>query len=106
MVAGAQSAIPEVVLGRTGLRTTRLGLGSIVTFASGPDEQWLLAVLRRAFELGVRHLDTSPLYGTEELLGRLIPHANPPQDLLIVTKCGHWPNRPVNYSASAVRAQA
>lgn len=99
-------AIPEVVLGRTGLRTTRVGLGSVVTFATGPDEEWLLAVLRRAFALGIKHVDTAPLYGSEELLGRLIPHADPPADLLIVTKCGHWPGQPVNYTAGDVRAQA
>jgi len=72
----------------------RLGYGSMRL--SGPeimgppdDRDAALAVLRRAVELGVNHIDTSDYYGPH-LVNELIREAlHPyPEDLVIVTKVG------------------
>lgn len=47
-----------------------LGLG---TYKLGPDE--VDAVIRRAIELGYRHIDTASLYGNEEAVGKAIADA-------------------------------
>ncbi len=96
--------IPDVVLGRTGLRTTKLGIGTATFLAKRSDDE-LLAVMRAAFKAGVRHLDTARVYGTEDRVGRLLPEADPPSDLLIVTKCGRAPEEE-DYSADGVRRHA
>jgi D-threo-aldose 1-dehydrogenase len=97
-------AIPTTVLGRTGLRTTKLGIGT-ATFIARCGDDVLLSVMRAAFKAGVRHLDTARLYGTEERVGRLLPEAEAPPDLLIVTKCGHTQQGP-QFTADNVRRHA
>jgi pyridoxine 4-dehydrogenase len=82
----------------------RLGYGAMQL--AGPDvmgppadRDGALAVLRRAVELGVNHIDTSDYYGPH-VVNELIHEAlHPyPEDLVIVTKVGarrtpdgHWP---------------
>jgi D-threo-aldose 1-dehydrogenase len=87
-------AVPWTTVGRTGLRTTKLGIG---TWGFGPigapetqvgDDESLVAVLRAAFDAGVRYLDTAESYANEERLGRLLPLAGAPPDLVIATKSG------------------
>src|SRR3977135_3540108 len=82
-------AVPWTTVGRTGLRTTRLGIG---TWGFGPigapesqvaDDEALVAVLRAAFGAGIRYLDTAESYANEERLGRLLPEAGAPPDLVI-----------------------
>jgi aryl-alcohol dehydrogenase-like predicted oxidoreductase len=86
--------IPWGTIGHTGLRTTKLGLG---TWGFGPigapetqvgDDDNLVAVLRAAFGAGLRYVDTAESYANEERLGRLLPLVGAPPDLLIATKCG------------------
>jgi pyridoxine 4-dehydrogenase len=80
------------------LTVSRLGFGAMrltgsLPFAHGVpgDRQQAIAVLRRAAELGVNHIDTaafyfSPLRSANELIATaLAPY---PDDLVIVTKVG------------------
>ncbi|MEV6269999.1 aldo/keto reductase [Kribbella sp. NPDC051936] len=64
----------------------RLGFGAM-RIKAGPDRPAALAVLRRAVELGVNHIDTAAFCGSANELIReaLAPY---PADLVIVTKVG------------------
>src|SRR5215218_9007563 len=82
----------------------RLGYGSMQLAGPGvmgppADRDAAIAILRRAVELGVNHIDTSDYYGpyvvNELIREALHPY---PEDLVIVTKVGarrtpdgHWP---------------
>src|SRR3954454_16796570 len=54
-----------ISLGRTGVRVTRLGVGCawFGNLYQAVPEDAATAVLARAFELGIRLVDTAPLYG-------------------------------------------
>jgi aryl-alcohol dehydrogenase-like predicted oxidoreductase len=62
-----------VILGRTGLRVSVLGLGggghSRLGQRTGATEAQSVAIVRRAIELGVNFVDTAEGYGTEALVG-------------------------------------
>ena len=76
-------------LGRTGLQVTELGLGGVFvrTAVTAPGEG--VRVVRRALELGVNYLDTSPLYGdSQQVLGEALQDVTAPY--LLGTKCGRW----------------
>ena len=73
----------SIPIGNTGATVTRLGLGVAglsgmvladgIYQGSGADEA--LSIIRRAYELGVRHFDTAPLYGlgrSEVRYGRVL----------------------------------
>jgi len=86
--------IPRTTLGRTGLETTKLAIG---TWGFGPrgsvqatvrDDEDTVEVLRAAFRSGIRYIDTAAAYESEERIGRLLPETDPPDDLLVVTKAG------------------
>ncbi len=61
----------SITIGNTGAKVTRLGLGGVgvsgmvladgIYQGSSFDEA--LRIIRRAYELGIRHFDTAPLYG-------------------------------------------
>jgi aryl-alcohol dehydrogenase-like predicted oxidoreductase len=80
------------------LTVNRMGFGAMRLTANADgtpsDRDWVIAVLRRAVELGVNHIDTaafyfSPLRSANELINRaLAPY---PDDLVITTKV--WPGR-------------
>src|SRR3984885_12907189 len=100
-VSSVNSSTPAAAAGtwRLGdLTVNRLGFGAMrltgsLPFAEGPpsDRGQSIAVLRRAVELGVNHIDTaafyfSPLRSANELINRaLAPY---PDDLVITTKVG------------------
>ncbi len=101
--------VPRVTLGRTGINTTKLAVG---TWGMGPkgaeiasiqDDAVMISVLRAAFQSGIRYIDTAAGYGSEERIGRLLPYAEPPDDLLIVTKCGRYDASGTPFSADGVR---
>jgi aryl-alcohol dehydrogenase-like predicted oxidoreductase len=58
--------VPQVVLGRTGARVSRLGIGCAYFQRKRVTPDDVTATLRRAIELGVSYLDTAPVYGNEE----------------------------------------
>ncbi|MFJ9418033.1 aldo/keto reductase [Streptomyces sp. NPDC101227] len=77
-------------LGRTGLRVSRLGLGTL-NWARGTDEQEAADQLKTFWEAGGTLVDTADIYadgGAEYLLGRLTEGLVPRDDLVIATKAG------------------
>ena len=58
----------EVVLGRTALRVSRLGLGTapLASIFWGNDETTAGETARRALDAGVTFFDTAPFYGLGE----------------------------------------
>ncbi|BCK72306.1 oxidoreductase [Streptomyces libani subsp. rufus] len=77
-------------LGRTGLRVTRLGLGTL-NWARDTDEQEAADQLKAFWEAGGSLVDTADIYadgGAEHLLGRLTEELVPREDLVIATKAG------------------
>ena len=73
-----------------------IGIGKSWGFANAvvPNERQALALLERAFALGVRYFDTAPSYGvSEERLGRYLAALTPGErsQIRIATKFGeHW----------------
>ncbi|KUL49086.1 aldo/keto reductase [Streptomyces sp. NRRL F-4489] len=77
-------------LGRTGLRVSRLGLGTL-NWARDTGEQDAADQLKTFWEAGGTLVDTADIYadgGAEYLLGRLLEDLVPRQDLVIATKAG------------------
>ncbi|HEX2616775.1 MAG TPA: aldo/keto reductase [Flavobacteriales bacterium] len=79
-------------LGNSGLHVSAIGLGCMgMSFGYGPakDEQEMIALIRRAVDLGVTFFDTAEVYGAytnEELLGKAL---EPLRDrVVIATKFG------------------
>jgi D-threo-aldose 1-dehydrogenase len=92
--ASTLPSVPWTSLGNTGIRTTKLAIGA---WGFGPigapatqvgDDAALVEVLRAVFQSGLRYLDTAESYANEERLGRLLPEAGAPADLVIATKSG------------------
>ncbi|MFF2813098.1 aldo/keto reductase [Streptomyces sp. NPDC058000] len=77
-------------LGRTGLRVSRLGLGTL-NWARDTGEQDAAEQLKTFWEAGGTLVDTADIYadgGAEYLLGRLLEGLVPRPDLVIATKAG------------------
>jgi D-threo-aldose 1-dehydrogenase len=104
-----ETRVPTVTLGRTGLQTSRLSLGVWGWGGRvGPPEVRvegdanIVSLLRAVFAAGIRFINTAEAYDNEALLGRLLPEAGAPDDLLIATKFGHGKG----FSADQFRASA
>jgi D-threo-aldose 1-dehydrogenase len=84
--------IERVRVGQTKLSVTRLGLGGAALgnlYQSMSDDQAYSAV-NRALDMGIRYIDTAPLYGvglSESRIGKAI-HGFPRNELTISTKVG------------------
>lgn len=77
-------------LGRTGLRVSRLGLGTL-TWTRDTDEQDAADQLKAFWDAGGTLVDTADVYadgGAEYLLGRLVEGLVPRRELVIATKAG------------------
>ena len=87
--------MPQVTLGRTGITTSRVSIGTwgfgdaSAVEARIDDDQTLVDVLRLSFEAGVRFLDSAEVYNNEAKLARLLKDIDVPDDLTIATKFGH-----------------
>jgi aryl-alcohol dehydrogenase-like predicted oxidoreductase len=86
------------MLGKSGLEVSALGLGCMgLSFAFGPatDKVSAIALIRKAFEMGVTFFDTAEAYGpyvNEEVLGEaLAPFRD---EVVIATKFGFLNGRP------------
>lgn len=77
-----------MTLGRSGVKSTKLALGSANWIGRVGDDAYV-ELLREAFRLGIRHVDSAPSYEQGWLSARL-READPPDDLLIVTKIGRY----------------
>ena len=75
-------------IGRIGTHTVaRVGYGAMQLFEPSLDDA--VAVLRRAVELGVNHIDTASFYGPGEVNRRIRQALAPyPDDLVIISKVG------------------
>ena len=81
-------------LGRTGLRVSRIGLGTL-TWGRDTDEHDAADLLKTFWEAGGNLVDTADVYGdgeSEYLLGRLMDGLVPRRDLVISTKAGSVPD--------------
>ncbi|NGN64875.1 aldo/keto reductase [Streptomyces sp. A7024] len=81
-------------LGRTGLRVSRIGLGTL-TWGRDTGEGDAAAQLKTFWQAGGTLVDTADVYsdgGAEYLLGRLIGDLVPRRDLVIATKAGSVPD--------------
>ena len=83
--------IPLLPLGTDGPQLPQLGLGcmGMSEFYGETDDAQSLAVLDRAYELGVRMFDTADMYGNghnEELLARFLKHEH--AEAFVATKFG------------------
>ncbi|MFE7776793.1 aldo/keto reductase [Streptomyces sp. NPDC057445] len=77
-------------LGRTGLRVSRIGLGTL-TWGRDTDEHDAADQLKVFWEAGGTLVDTADVYGggeSEYVLGRLVERLIPRRDLVIATKAG------------------
>ncbi|MBC7769860.1 MAG: aldo/keto reductase, partial [Phycisphaerales bacterium] len=70
--------------------TTRLGFG-IAPFSGSFSSAQAVALLNAAYESGVRHFDTAPIYGWGEGEESVGAFAAGKRDLTIVTKAGMSP---------------
>jgi len=81
-------------VGRTGLRVSRIGLGTL-TWARDTGERDAADLLKAFWEAGGTLVDTADVYadgGAEYLLGRLMADLVPRRDLVIATKAGGVPD--------------
>ena len=62
----ASAKVPDIALGRTGARVSRLGIGCAYFQRKRVTPDDVRATLHRALELGVNYLDTAPTYGNPE----------------------------------------
>jgi hypothetical protein len=70
-----------------GHKVARVGYGAMQLFETSLDDA--VAVLRRAIELGVNHIDTASFYGPGEVNRRIREALSPyPDELVIVSKVG------------------
>ncbi|MEP6652795.1 MAG: aldo/keto reductase [Myxococcales bacterium] len=91
-------------LGRTGLRVSRLCLGTM-NFGVETEEAEAFAIMDRALELGINFFDTADVYGwkqgeglTEKILGRWFAQGGGRREkVVLATKVygpmGDWPNQ-------------
>jgi len=72
-----EAKMPQRILGRTGVSLPILGLGGSASPLSRPpkeEEDKSIAIIERAFELGIRYFDTATNYGpSEQRLGKVLP---------------------------------
>jgi aryl-alcohol dehydrogenase-like predicted oxidoreductase len=92
-----------VRLGRTGLRVSRLVLGSM-NFGPETSEADAHAIMDRAHELGINFFDTANVYGwklgegvTEQIIGRWLAQGGGRREKTVLAtkvygKMGDWPN--------------
>jgi aryl-alcohol dehydrogenase-like predicted oxidoreductase len=105
----------HVHLGRTGLRVSRLCLGTM-NFGPQTNEAESFKIMDRALDLGINFFDTANVYGwkkgegwTEQIVGRWIAQGDGRRDkVVLATKVygtmGDWPNQSRLSALHIVRA--
>lgn len=99
--------LPKRQLGRSGMVVTEIGLGGVGIgglYGPVPEDEGVRTV-RRALELGINYVDTSPLYmESEARIGQFFrQNGGRPQGLVLSTKMGTHPARRGDYSAEGAR---
>jgi aryl-alcohol dehydrogenase-like predicted oxidoreductase len=108
--------LPTAILGRTGLKVSRLGYGAMEL--RGTDHFRPLtpaeadALLGQVLDSGINYIDTSPDYGySEEIIGRHLAHRR--DEFVLATKCGcpveppdvpHHLRQPHSFTRTNIRA--
>lgn len=94
--------MPYVKFGRTGLKVSRLCLGTM-NFGPETSEKDAFRIMDRALEHGINFFDTADVYGwrtgegiTEQIIGRWLAQGGRRQKIVLATKVygkmGEWPN--------------
>lgn len=93
------SDLPTAVLGRTGIRATKLGFGAMELRGSGGrigrrvEPERAGRILNAVLDAGINFIDTSPDYGiSEELIGEHISQRR--GEFFLASKCGCPINQP------------
>lgn len=93
-----------VHLGRSGLKVSRLCLGTM-NFGPQTSEQDSFAIMDRALDLGINFFDTADVYGwklgegwTEQIIGRWLAQGGGRRDKVVLAtkvfgRMGEWPNQ-------------
>ncbi len=86
------------IMGRTGLKVSRLGIGgggpSQLGQSTGRSPAESIAVIRLALDAGVNFIDTAEGYRTEEVIGQAI-RGFPRDRLILSTKKSVWGEQPI-----------
>lgn len=90
-------------LGRTGMTPKALGLGCAFCGTDKYTDQEAVEGIRRAVELGIDFVDTSPLYGESERRVGLALEGGLREKVYLETKTGTHPQRRGDYSAEGTR---
>ncbi|MDG4821512.1 aldo/keto reductase [Asanoa sp. WMMD1127] len=102
-------------LGRTGLKVSRLCLGTM-NFGPETNEADSFAIMDRALDLGVNFFDTANVYGwklgegvTEQIIGRWLAQGGGRRDKVVLAtkvygRMGEWPNEQGLSARHIVRA--
>lgn len=80
-------------LGRTGLRTSILSLGSYLSFGHSVDEKKALSLMDRAYQSGINLFDNAEVYAlgrAEEIMGTSIKHLKWLRDTYILMTKVFW----------------
>lgn len=88
----AFGSMPFANLGHSGLKLSRIGLGSWLTFGTSVDKATAAQCVRVALEAGINFIDTADIYAlgaAETMLGEILRDVRR-QDLVIATKA-FWP---------------
>src|SRR5215218_6481107 len=88
-------------LGTTDVQVTRLGLGTVPIggWGGAVAEDEAHAIIRRSYQLGLRLIDTAPLYGfgvAERRIGDVLPEF-PREEIVLATKVGRLV-RPITFT--------
>ena len=90
-------------LGRTNMKVRSLGLGCAFFGSDNVTDQDAYDGVRRAIDLGLNYVDTSPLYGQSERRVGLALEGGYREKVYLQTKTGTHPDRRYEYSAEATR---
>ncbi len=103
MFSSKLGVVPRVTLGRTGIISTKIGLGTAAWPREVPYPQ-TLDTLKTAFDAGIRYIDTAPLYQTEEIVGRALQDLDLVDRVVIATKAGSYSDLEIGAYYQAYRA--
>lgn len=94
--AGTRTATDTVTLGKTGIRTSRLGIGlgsNSGNVQYGLGQEAFSKLVRAAFDRGIRYLDCAQSYKTFDWVAEAIKGL-PRDELFILSKIGGNPDKP------------
>ncbi|MBI2193816.1 MAG: aldo/keto reductase [Planctomycetes bacterium] len=97
------SELATRVLGKTGIRAKALGLGCAWFGSEKSSDRDTVEGVRRAIDLGINFLDTSPLYGESEGRVGMALDGGWREKIYLQTKMGTHPQRRGDYTAEGTR---